>query len=89
MKTSLTKNLPDLSKSFNLFKLAEEVDFLAGQQSEHNMLALAIYNAFQNKTPIRDVLGFVVSCYKDNPKALLTMFSSSLICKIQNAIHEE
>lgn len=88
MKT-ISKSFPDLGKSFALFRIAEEVDFLTGQQSEHNMLALSIHQAFCNKRPIRDVLGFVLECYKDNPEAVVDILGETLINKIKTTLYED
>lgn len=85
------KMLGDPSRSLRIMKLGHEVEYLAGQQSEKNMLALAIHRAFYeaNPLPVADILKMVLDSYYHNPTPLIAMFGETLITNIKNVLHED
>lgn len=84
----LMKALGDPSSSLQIMRLGHEVEYLAGQQSEHNMLALAIFKAFHedNPLPVEPILQLILDYHKDNEMAIVEMFGETLISKIQNTV---
>ena len=83
------KAFGDPNRSLRLMRLGHEVEFLAGQQSEHNMLALAIWQAFYESQPVKKILEMILDYSHDNPPALTAMFGDELLNKIKTTLYED
>ena len=76
---------PDLGKQFKVWRIGHEIHYAVGQR-ENNLLAVMIWHAFEEKKPIRQILCFIMDCYKDNSDMIVDLLGETLIDKIKTVL---